>query len=135
MRIGRIAHHWAIGFGNSRATSRCHSSSRTAVLWRKTSIIHCPWYQLPSGYATERAPCSTARQSQPISHTPHCMNQLHRRAVIDLPPEIANIHVDNIHIAVETIIPGVLDDHLTGNDAFGVSEQIFQDSKLLIGEV
>src|SRR2546428_12519840 len=61
------------------------------------------------------------------------MEQLPLLRAVDLPAQIADVHVDDVALRVEVEPPHVLDQHRPCEDAAGVSHEVFEQRPLPCG--
>src|SRR5271165_6877791 len=64
-----------------------------------------------------------------ISGATHSADQRRVEIPVDLGPEPGDVHVDDIRLGIEMIVPDMLEQHGPGDDLAGVLHQVFEKAK------
>src|SRR6202158_3282393 len=70
-------------------------------------------------------------RTEAIPGAAHGVDQLGRKAAVDLAAQAADMGLDDIGLRVEVKFPDVLQQHSAGDDAAGVAHEIFEKLELL----
>src|SRR2546423_4764742 len=70
-----------------------------------------------------------------IACATHRMDELHLERIVDLPPQVANIDIDDVRLVVDLVVPDMIGDQRAGEDMVRRSHQAFQDRILFGGQV
>src|SRR5690349_12433540 len=71
----------------------------------------------------------SSRRTQRISRATHGVEKRCRKTLVELLPQAAHMHVDDVGLWIEMVIPHLLEQHGTGDDVSGVAHQISNDSE------
>ena len=69
-------------------------------------------------------------RAQAIAGAAHRVQQRAVEILVDLLPQPADMHVDDVGLRVEVIVPDVLEQHRAGHDMAGVAHQVFEQLEL-----
>src|SRR5579863_69288 len=67
--------------------------------------------------------------TDPVSGSPHRMQQSRRKTFIDLASQAADLNVDHIGLGIEVIVPDRFQQHGAGHDLTLMPNQIFEQAK------
>ena len=70
-------------------------------------------------------------REDPVAGAADGVDQLRGEGVVDLPPQVADVDVDDVGGVVKFVAPNVLGDHAAGEDLVGVPRQVLQERVLL----
>src|SRR5436190_14331866 len=119
----------------SRATRVRASSSREAMRlrWTATTIAN-PETVRAMAMTIAAAPTSRSRtfvtsaavRAQPVAGSAHGFDRGPAERVVDLAPEVADVDLDDVGVAVEVLVPHVLEQVGLAHHDVGVAEEIFE---------
>src|SRR5262245_6934005 len=64
-----------------------------------------------------------------VSRSAHRMQQRLGEALVDLAPQSRNVHIDNVGLRIEVIVPDVLEQHGARDNLTGMLHQVFEQAK------
>ena len=69
------------------------------------------------------------RFTEHVPGTAHRVQQRFVKIAVNLGPQAADMHVDDVSLGVKVIIPDILKQHGTGNDLTTVAHEVFEKSE------
>src|SRR6476619_911853 len=124
---------------SARTTSRVSASSRRDTVY--CTAAPSSTQASRKAIATESArrvlaargtPSLTAAilAAEPVAGAAHGVQQGFRKTRVDLLPQAADVHVDDVGLRIEVVVPHRLEQHRAGDHAFGLAHQVFEQAEL-----
>src|SRR6516164_5456898 len=93
-----------------------------------------PPYRRPLRYlnplCSDRIACSASAIANHVASAAHRVEERLREALVDFRSQSRNVHVDDICLRIEMIIPDIFQQHRAGDDLAGMPHEIFEQAKL-----
>src|SRR5215510_11522017 len=119
----------------SRSLNRCQRRSEyAATLTSSRMATTTPEYQSVSRARIESGPIS-GLVLQDVAGSADRVEELPLLRPVDLPAQIADVHVDDVALGVEVEPPHVLDQHRPREDAAGVAHEVLEQRPLARGQL